>query len=179
MASGPSSVAGVGASQSLALTACTHSNTPLHHSAPRNARSVRHARSSTGSRTRWPPPRIPGHAPVSSGHGILRIPRYPGDTVSSGYHWHPGDTAASSGCHWCPADSRISLRTCTYIGVITSGEKSACIKEIGRHHGFRPNKSGVPCFLTPTCKLRHMESTRRSWRNSRVTGKVEVSVRSK
>ena len=101
---------------------------------------------------------------VSSGHGILRIPRYPGDTVSSGYHWHPGDTAASSGCHWCPADSRISLRTCTYIGVITSGEKSACIKEIGRHHGFRPNKSGVPCFLTPTCKLRHMESTRRSWR---------------
>ena len=110
-------------------------------------------------------------AGVSSGHGILRIPRYPGDTVSSGYHWHPGDTAASSGCHWCPADSRISLRTCTYIGVITSGEKSACIKEIGRHHGFRPNKSGVPCFLTPTCKLRHMESTRRSWRSRRVTGK--------
>ena len=52
--------------------------------------------------------------------------------------------------------------------------KSACIKEIGRHHGFRPNKLGVPCFLTPAMQVETHGKYEKVLEN-RVTGKVEVS----
>ena len=52
--------------------------------------------------------------------------------------------------------------------------KSACIKELGRHNGFQPNKLRCHIFLTPAMQVETHGKYEKVLEN-RVTGKEEVS----